>query len=78
MKDKEYITDNHGEMKSIQKHIIMNACEFTPLTYDARGIDGIVPPEGLYMFGSGLYEILLDTNHTIVVIGNQNNIHKED
>ncbi len=74
----EYVTDKHGEMKSIQKHKIMNACEFAPLVGGARGIDSIVPPEGVYIFGSGLYEILLDTYHNIIVIGNQNNEHKED
>ncbi len=45
------------------------------LVDDLRGIHGIVPPEGLNTFGSGLYKILLDTVYDVVSIGNQNEEH---
>ncbi len=50
-------------MKEISKHKIENAFDndFVPLSDNVYGIHGMVPPEGLHTFGSGIYDTLLDT-----------------
>ncbi len=71
--------DKHGRMKDISKHKIENAFDnsFVPLSDNVCGIHGIVPPEGLHTFGSGIYETLLGTVHDIVGVGNKHSTDKE-
>ncbi len=49
--------DKHGRVKAISKHKIDNAFDFNsvPLSDHVSGIHGMVPPEGLHTFGSGIY-----------------------
>ncbi len=61
-------------MKEISKHKIENAFDnyFFPLSDNDYDIHGMVPPERLHTFGSGICETLLDTMHDVVGVGNKN------
>ncbi len=78
MQDKEYNADKHNSMKSISKHKITYVFDTMPLADDLRRIHGIIPPEGLHTFGSGLSKMLLGTFNDVVGIGNQIKKHKDE
>jgi hypothetical protein len=79
LKQEELTCDSRsGAMQRISKYKIDNAFDHIPISDDIYGIYRLTPPEGLHVFGNGIYANFFQVIHDILGTNSSGKTDKEE